>query len=970
MHDPIARLNEALQGRYRIDREVGQGGMATVYLADDLRHQRKVAIKVLKPELAEVVGGDRFLREIRVTANLQHPHILPLFDSGEAEGILFYVMPYVAGESLRDRLAAEGMLPIHDAARILREVVDALGEAHRHGIVHRDVKPGNILLAGRHALVADFGVARAVTEASGEERLTTIGSSLGTPRYMAPEQAAADPDVDHRADLFAAGVIGYEMLTGESPFAAGSSQATLAALLTKDPPPVSELRDGVPAKLSDAVMRCLEKEPADRWQDAAELLAVLETVQAPDQAVQSGSVGLGGPARRFSRLGMAGVAVAASAVLLFSVLSQDQEAWAREQALPEIERLVSIGDWGAAHRLAARAEEGIPEDGELEELRATFATRRMIETEPLGATVYRRDYSATGDEWELLGVTPIDNVSIPWGASRFRIELEGHRPVEFLSTSRAALRGTLDPNDVLPAEMVRVAAFQAVIGEGRVELADFFMDRYEVTNAEYKEFVDAGGYERADLWQHRFVDGDRTLSLERSIASFVDRTGRPGPSTWEVASYPEGQENFPVAGVSWYEAAAYAVFRGKDLPTVHHWQRALNPGHQAHVIPLSNIAGSGPAEVGAYAGVTLFGAYDMVGNVREWTSNELDGQRYTLGGGWNDAAYLAAGPFAQPAMDRSETNGIRLVRYLTADEGLEAAKRPVPRTPVPDFESFEPISDDLFEVYRRQFQYDAAPLGDLREAADTTRYWVRERISFDAGYGDERLILYLYLPRDAEPPYQVVLYYPGAGALNTHSIDEYSVSDFDFLLRSGRAVAFPVYRGTFERPSDISTRAVEMSLPFASSPRPTNLYREHVTQWGKELRRTIDYLETRPDVDVEKLAYYGSSWGGRMGSIMLAVEPRFKVAVLRTAGFSSRVPHPEVHAVNYAARVTVPVLMVNGRYDHIFPLETNARPMYERLGTAEAQKELVISDGGHFVPQNQLIAETLDWLDRYLGPVR
>jgi len=275
------RLTAALSDRYRIERELGQGGMATVYLAEDLRHRRKVAVKVLRPELAAALGPDRFLREIEVAAQLHHPHILPLYDSGDAEGFLFYVMPYEAGQSLRERLERETELPVRDVVRLLHDIADALSHAHQHGLVHRDIKPENVMLSGRHALVTDFGVAKAVSDATGREKLTTIGVALGTPVYMAPEQAMADPHIDHRADIYALGVLAYELLTGQPPFTGASPQAIIAAQVTQFPVPVSQIRTTVPPALAALVMRCLEKKPADRFQSAEELLPVLEALGTP-----------------------------------------------------------------------------------------------------------------------------------------------------------------------------------------------------------------------------------------------------------------------------------------------------------------------------------------------------------------------------------------------------------------------------------------------------------------------------------------------------------------------------------------------------------------------------------------------------------------------------------------------------------------------------------------------------------------
>jgi serine/threonine-protein kinase len=323
MADPPARLAAALADRYRVERELGQGGMATVYLAEDLKHRRKVALKVLRPELAATLGPDRFFREIEVAAGLQHPHILPLHDSGEAEGFLYYVMPFVDGENLRGRLNRHGELPIHEAVRLLAEVADALAYAHGQGVVHRDIKPDNVLLSGRHALVTDFGVAKAVSEATGRQPLTTAGVALGTPAYMAPEQAAADPQLDHRVDIYALGAMGYELLAGRPPFTGRSSQEVLAAHLTQPPELVTALRPAVPEGLGAIVMKCLAKRPADRWQSAEELAAQLELQLTPSGGTTPAQTrpmpGVPGGSSRWARYAIVGAVVlglVAGAVML------------------------------------------------------------------------------------------------------------------------------------------------------------------------------------------------------------------------------------------------------------------------------------------------------------------------------------------------------------------------------------------------------------------------------------------------------------------------------------------------------------------------------------------------------------------------------------------------------------------------------------------------------------------------------
>ena len=269
MTDPITRLNAALEGRYRVERQLGEGGMATVYLADDLKHEWKVALKVLKPELAAVVGAERFLAEIKTTANLQHPHILPLHDSGEADGFLFYVMPYVEGESLREKLDRDHQLPVDDAVRIATNVAEALDYAHSHSVIHRDIKPANILLHAGKPVISDFGIALAVGAAGGG-RLTETGLSLGTPHYMSPEQATGDQSVGPATDVYALGCVLYEMLVGEPPYTGSTPQAVLGKIITGEFDPVTKHRKTVPGNVEATIRRALEKLPADRFTGVAE----------------------------------------------------------------------------------------------------------------------------------------------------------------------------------------------------------------------------------------------------------------------------------------------------------------------------------------------------------------------------------------------------------------------------------------------------------------------------------------------------------------------------------------------------------------------------------------------------------------------------------------------------------------------------------------------------------------------------
>jgi dienelactone hydrolase len=440
------------------------------------------------------------------------------------------------------------------------------------------------------------------------------------------------------------------------------------------------------------------------------------------------------------------------------------------------------------------------------------------------------------------------------------------------------------------------------------------------------------------------------------MAAFRDATGRPGPATWELGTFPKGQEKHPVAGVSWYEAAAYAEFAGKSLPTIYHWNRAAQTQASQLAVPGSNFQGAGTVPVGSAGAVSGFGTTDMAGNVKEWCLNESrGGRRFILGGGFGEPTYMFIDQDAQAPMDRQTNFGFRCVK-LPAPPPAGATEKIEP--PFRDFLKEKPVSDEVFRAYKGLYAYDKSDLNARVEETESTDEWTREKVSFAAAYGGERVIAYVYLPKNAARPCQPVLFFPGSSAIH---MDKFFLSPYaDFIPRSGRALIAPVFKGTFERRDGLKS----------DYPEPTAYFRDHMIAWAKDVGRSLDYLETRKDVDASKAAYLGLSWGGAVAPIILAVEGRFRTAVLESGGLEFQNALPEADQINFVSRVKLPVLMLNGRYDHFFPVESSQVPLYRLLGTPATDKKHVVYESGHAVPRKNFIKETLDWLDKYLGPVK
>jgi eukaryotic-like serine/threonine-protein kinase len=937
--------------RYRVDGEIGRGGMGVVHRAVDTRLGRAVAIKLLPADEAlDPERRRRFVQEARAASALNHPHIVTIYEIDEHEGTTFIAMELVDGTPL-DRLIAGGPLPAATALEYGAQIASALAAAHGAGIIHRDIKPANVMItADGRAKVLDFGLAKLAERPAGDATVSAVGTRagtiLGTAAYMSPEQAQGQP-ADARSDLFSLGAVIYEMIAGRRPFAGTSDVGVLTAILRDDPPPLAIAQPATSAGVEAIVTRALAKDPAARYQDAGalrdELLAAHARLTRPPEAAW----------RRPAVLApVALLLVAVAAVGAWQVLQAQRGDWARREAIPEIERL-QISDRALdAFHLARSAERYAPDD--VQRVMLSWVEMNLA-TEPDDAHVEIRSYTDLDGPWTSLGRSPVSE-RVPLAYYRLRVSTPGYRPIELGYTFGSRTTVALLPESEADPGMVRVTGGVYSFGVLPPALVpDFRIDRHEVTNADYKRFVDAGGYADPRWWTEPFEDEDRVLSFGEATARFRDTTNRPGPATWELGSYRDGEGDFPVGGLSWFEAAAYAAFAGKSLPTVHQWFKAAGVDELfSDMLRLSNFDSRGPVRVGSLEAVGPWGAYDMAGNVKEWCVNAAGEteRRYLLGGAWIEPAYRFNESDAQSPWSRDPHFGVRLVR----NEGpLGELAAPIAEV-TPDPMQVVPVASSEVDLLARFYAYDRIPLEPRTESVDAEpAHWRMETVSFNAAYGGERIPAYLFLPKHAAPPYSTVVLFPSAYARNVQSSRHLDYESFDFIVRSGRAVLYPIYQGTFER----------------QRPEPPGwaAIRDRQVQWAKDFFRAVDYLETRPDISMEGLAYYSVSMGAFFGPIPVALEPRVHAAIFVAGGLRMVPMPPEIQPANFMPRVTVPVLIVNGRDDFSAPPAAQQR-VYDLLGTPPEHKRLATLEGGH-IPTDRLgiIREVLDWLDRYQGPV-
>ena len=632
----------------------------------------------------------------------------------------------------------------------------------------------------------------------------------------------------------------------------------------------------------------------------------------------------------------------------------------------KIDELLEKEDFISAYDIANKYSVALPNDSLILQKLNLTSMETAINSSPDKAKVFYKSIDI--DEWNYLGETPL-KTRFPRGYINLKISKNGY--VDYVSLTHVGFINRLSKAEKLnyyeltslsdsKTNMVRVPGgktrlFVSELGDlNEIDLKPYWIDRYEVTNKEFQKFIDGGGYKNKIYWEEKIIGEDsKILSWEDAMSIFSDKSGLNGPGTWSEGTFPSSQENFPVTGISWYEAKAYAKWAEKQLPTIYHWYKAaMYWGESSVISPRSNFKGS-QSEVGKYDVLSSYGCFDMAGNAREWGSNpHKNGNRSIMGGGYDDEPYYFTDNFSQHPINRYKTNGIRCV-IIPDDEIRLASADTLIETFTRDFYSFKPISNELFNVYNGMFQYDPLALNEtvIEEKVDINEAWYKKVVEIDAAYGNERLPLNIFLPKNESPPFQTIIYVPGSNAITSRNSKTKDGKYFGFLMRSGYAFIEPIYKGTYERGYPEFLNYVENT---------SNTYANQMIMMVKDFSRTIDYVESKDEL-LNDVYYYGISWGGMLGPLFLANEKRISRAVWQVAGLGAREMRPEANPLTYLSRISQPVLMLNGIYDQYFPYETSQRPMYDLLSVKEPMKKMITYESAHSPPKSRTSKEILKW---------
>ena len=944
-------------GRYDVRSLLGSGGMGEVYLAWDSELERTIAIKVLHEGEASGDRTRRFVQEAKAASALHHPNVAHVYEIGSQDNIRFIAMEIIEGETLRARIARGPMKP-EEVLAIGTQIASALAAAHRNGIVHRDIKPENVMITpDGFAKVLDFGLAK-LRELRGDDAATVVktktGVAVGTLAYMSPEQLSGE-DVGATADVYSLGVVLYEMLRGRRP---GESREA----------------SGV---LEPVIAKAMSKNRNDRYADAGEMLEALRGIGATSPAKKGGSMAVAV---------WIAAAIAGLAIVWFAVRSYQQRSALK--LIANAEARMSQKRFPEAFDAANAAAAVLPANDRVRDIIAQTSNPLSLDSDPEGATVFLRRFGGPAESKQI-GTTPL-NVRLPRADYVLKLEKSGYTTVErALSLAPFSMRGQVLPGRAAKLRVRLLEASKAAAGmvfvEGgnytlsgwvrpsdrSVTLRDFLIDRFEVSNHDFEEFVRSGAYRNRNLWTHPFVDGTKHLTFEEAMARLRDKTGLPGPRDWSGGAPPNGQENHPVTGVSWYEASAFAEWKGKHLPTIYQWEDASKYqgavllgvtmpwgaiGEGVDATERANFLGKGTLPVDSMPfGISPWGAYNMAGNVAEWLRNPVGPAYAFSGGGWSDNVYAFGETGAYPGFFSSPALGFRCVKDLVPDKGDQGDFALNLSIPVP---KYQPVSDREFEEIRQRYEYPKAPLNArVVEAVETTD-WRREKIAYEVG--PNTVFAYLYLPKGFRRPLQVVHSVPAGDVDDGFRTLPASIeANFAPLIRSGRAVFSVLLEGYVGRPrrSELGTTPDTRSTEFV----------DYMVERVIELRRGLDYLDTRSDLDHSRIGFMAQSAGGGPGLLLTAVEKRYRSILFIGTGISpGRIADAAAaNRINFAPRITGPKMMLSGRYDEDTP-PYMAQPLYALLREPKRQQ---MYDGGHAPPVDVFVPAMRKWFDETLGTV-
>ena len=965
-------------GRYEIRALLGAGGMGEVYRAFDSDLEREVAIKVLRGGGNEPVDRHRrFVQEAKAASALHHPNVGHVYEIGSQDDFRFIAMELIDGETLRSRVA-RGPLDAEEVLDFATQIAAALAAAHKVGIVHRDVKPENVIITpDGYAKVLDFGLAK-LRMASDVDAATVLktrsGIAMGTLGYMAPEQLAG-AEVTTASDVYSLGVVLYEMLTGSRPSSEGATASAVASA-----------RPDASPKLVAIAMKALAKDPRERHRDAGEMYEELR--QITRERISAGVPTT--PARSARRWLIGAVAFLIIGVVAAAMLMRARSA-RRNDALRMVERAESLMKerrLADAYESAIAAAALLPNDPRIRDVIARSSATLTIESDPPGATVFLLRFKGP-DERKRMGETPLTIRELPRAEYLMTLEKPGYaaatRPVSNMplynrgqpmpsTLETPPVRMRLAEERSVPPGMVFVSgAAYRLSGfyrpsERIVELSDFFIDRCEVSNADFEEFVRAGGYRTRAYWKHPFVDGGRTLTFEQAMTRFRDTTGLPGPRGWRGGAPAPGRETHPVTGVSWYEAAAFAEWKGKKLPTLHQWEKAARhpaTSSQANSLPWgfvqtgvdvterSNFSGEDTVPVDSMPfGASPYGALHMAGNVSEWCRNQLPPGYAGRGGSWKDAIYAFGQTAGFPGFYSEPTLGFRCVKGGRGDEG-DFAMNPSGFTP-----TYKPVDAATFEEYRKLYDYPAEPLGARVVEVVETPHWRREKITYQAR--GKTVPAYLFLPKGFKRPLQVIHFAPAGDVVGGWRTLPASIEvQLGPLIRSGRAIFSVLLEGFLGRPHPPNWEPPEGDQAE---------FVDYTAERVIEMRRGLDYLASRSDIDLARIGFLGISAGGGPGVFVTAVDNRYRSVAFAGTGIMrhevGRVA--AANRVNFVSRIAAPKLMLQGIYDEDCSLKSETEPMFRLL---REPKRLQTYEGGHMAPHEISMPIYTSWFDETLGAV-